>query len=345
MGPVKTGLPGGMMGNDVMEKSTAAEKSAAGIAGLEGVTPSPAAQDATQGLMFMPEESTFRSLYENLVDVFFPKKLPPLELTSTPIPVVDRMAVKRDPVSVGISTGIHVLLAGIIVFLVLHHFGIIAAAPKTATVVVDDLTPVKLMKANGGGGGGSHEKTPASKGSPPPPSKIPITPPTTHPVDNPALPVPVTMDIPKMPSTMPNIGLATSTATLASNGSGGGAGIGNGNGHGIGNGNGEGIGPCAASNNCFGISGVDKPPVPIYQPDPEFSEEARRVKQQGMVGACMWVNSNGTTSHIQIVQPLGFGLDEEAKKSLATWRFKPASKDGKPVTVSDVCVYVNFRMY
>ena len=59
----------------------------------------------------------------------------------------------------------------------------------------------------------------------------------------------------------------------------------------------------------------------------------------------MWVTASGTTTHIQIVQPLGFGLDEEAKKSLATWKFKPATKHGKAVTVSDVCVNVNFRMY
>lgn len=313
---------------------------------IAGVEPSPAVHDLSEGLLFLKEESTFGSLYENLLDVFFPKKLPPLELTSQPIPVVDRMAVKRDPVSTAISTGIHVLLAGIIVFLVLHHFGVVATTPPPKAVVIDaDLTPIKLVKSNGGGGGGSHEKTPPSKGAPPPPSKIPITPPTTHIPDQAKLTVPQTMDIPKMPTTMPNIGLATATATLASNGSGGGAGIGTGNGHGIGNGNGEGMGPCSAGNNCFGISGVDKPPVPIYQPQPEFSEEARRAKQQGMVGACMWVNSNGATSHIQIVQPLGFGLDEEAKKSLATWKFKPATKDGKAVTVSDVCVYVNFRMY
>jgi hypothetical protein len=36
--------------------------------------------------------------------VFFPVKLPPLELTSTPIPVPDRMAVKANPWAIGIST-------------------------------------------------------------------------------------------------------------------------------------------------------------------------------------------------------------------------------------------------
>jgi protein TonB len=122
--------------------------------------------------------------------------------------------------------------------------------------------------------------------------------------------------------------------------------MGNGNGKGIGNGNnGTGYGTCLAAEGCFGYGGVDQGPKPIATPQPEFSEEARKAKQQGIVGACMWVTSSGTTSHIQIVQPLGYGLDEEAKKTLATWKFKPAMKDGKAVTVSDVCVNVNFHMY
>ena len=45
-----------------------------------------------------------KTLYENIRDVFFPVKLPPLDLTSTPIPVPDRMAVKANPWAIGIST-------------------------------------------------------------------------------------------------------------------------------------------------------------------------------------------------------------------------------------------------
>ena len=43
------------------------------------------------------EKPIWKELYENVHDVFFPKKLPPLVLTSKPIPVPDRMAVKRSP--------------------------------------------------------------------------------------------------------------------------------------------------------------------------------------------------------------------------------------------------------
>ena len=43
------------------------------------------------------EKPIWKGLYESIHDVFFPPKLPPLELTSTPIPVPDRMEVKTNP--------------------------------------------------------------------------------------------------------------------------------------------------------------------------------------------------------------------------------------------------------
>jgi hypothetical protein len=43
------------------------------------------------------EQPIWVGLYESIRDVFFPPHLPPLELTSTPIPVPDRMAVKPNP--------------------------------------------------------------------------------------------------------------------------------------------------------------------------------------------------------------------------------------------------------
>src|SRR5579871_2869647 len=56
--------------------------------------------DALLGKAF-EEKPIWTGLYESIRDVFFPVKLPPLELTSTPIPVPDRMKVKANPVAVG----------------------------------------------------------------------------------------------------------------------------------------------------------------------------------------------------------------------------------------------------
>ncbi len=62
------------------------------------------------------EKSVFADLFENVHDLFFPQKLPPLELTSTPIPVADPMAVKRSPVSIAISTVINLGILAILLF-------------------------------------------------------------------------------------------------------------------------------------------------------------------------------------------------------------------------------------
>ena len=58
--------------------------------------------DAFLGKAFK-EEPIWVGLWASVKDVFFPVKLPPLVLTSTPIPVPDRMAVKANPWAIGIS--------------------------------------------------------------------------------------------------------------------------------------------------------------------------------------------------------------------------------------------------
>src|ERR1700749_4512490 len=56
------------------------------------------------------EKPIWAGLYESIRDVFFPVKLPPLQLTSTPIPVPDRMAVKANPWAIGISSNLNIAI-------------------------------------------------------------------------------------------------------------------------------------------------------------------------------------------------------------------------------------------
>src|ERR1700678_3388418 len=64
------------------------------------------------------EKPIWTGLYESIRDVFFPVKLPPLELTSSPIPVPDRMAVKPNPWAIGISGSVNILILVIVLFFV-----------------------------------------------------------------------------------------------------------------------------------------------------------------------------------------------------------------------------------
>jgi TonB family protein len=84
-------------------------------------------------------------------------------------------------------------------------------------------------------------------------------------------------------------------------------------------------------------------PVPIYKPEPEYSEEAREAKYQGAVTVTLIVDEHGLPKDINIVKKLGMGLDEQAVKTIEQWRFKPAMKDGAPVQVR-VTIEMIFRL-
>jgi TonB family protein len=86
------------------------------------------------------------------------------------------------------------------------------------------------------------------------------------------------------------------------------------------------------------------PPRAIYSQDPEFSEEARRQKVQGTVVLDIIVTSAGKATQIRVTQGRGYGLDEKAVEAVSKWKFEPATKDGKPVSV-EIAVEVDFRLW
>lgn len=93
----------------------------------------------------------------------------------------------------------------------------------------------------------------------------------------------------------------------------------------------------------FRIGGGVSAPVPIFRPEPEYSDEARRAKWQGAVLLQVAIDENGVPQNIQVIRPLGLGLDEKAIEAVQKWRFKPGQKDGTPVPVAAV-IEVNFRL-
>ncbi|HET8825195.1 MAG TPA: energy transducer TonB [Terriglobales bacterium] len=82
----------------------------------------------------------------------------------------------------------------------------------------------------------------------------------------------------------------------------------------------------------------------MYDPEPEYSEEARKIKQQGMVVLSVVVDQQGRPRNIHIARSLGLGLDEKAIDAVKRWKFTPGTKDGIPVAVQ-VNVEVSFRLY
>jgi len=85
------------------------------------------------------------------------------------------------------------------------------------------------------------------------------------------------------------------------------------------------------------------PPRLTHSPEPEYSEAARQTRAEGIVLLNLIVEADGSARDIQIVTPLGLGLDEEAVVAVSKWKFAPAQKESVPVPVS-VNVEVNFHL-
>lgn len=204
---------------------------------------------------------------------------------------------------------------------------------------------------HGGGSGGDHSQVPASRGTPPPFAAQQIAPPVIV-VRNPGpkLPVESTLQGPpelKLPESKQIGDLLASNVSVPSNGAGANGGIGSLRGSGIGPGQGSGYGLGTDGGCCTGVffpgKGVTAPQA-IYAPDPEYSDEARRVKHQGIVVLVIVVDRSGKPRDVRVARSLGMGLDQKAVEAVEKWKFTPGRKDGVAVA-TQVAVEVTFHLY
>ncbi len=73
-------------------------------------------------------------------------------------------------------------------------------------------------------------------------------------------------------------------------------------------------------------------PVEILsKPNPQFTEEARKLGVQGEVVLAVVFTASGKLRVLRVVQGLGHGLDESAWRAAEQISFKPAQRDGEPV--------------
>jgi TonB family protein len=71
----------------------------------------------------------------------------------------------------------------------------------------------------------------------------------------------------------------------------------------------------------------------IYSPPGQYSDSARKAKIRGDVLLEVIIASDGTVREARVLRPLHPDLDANALLAVKTWRFEPATKDGKPVTI------------
>lgn len=304
------------------------------------------------------QEPLWKSLFRELDDFFFPKKLPPLKLESKPEPVKEIWGFYSNWKMGALgATGTYVVIAAIIVGSYFVGRKVVAEIEKKPTVALIDPGDIPALKPSktqvgGGGGGGDRDVLQASKGKLPKFAMEQITPPmVVVRNDHPKLTAEPTVVIPPQvvlaSNNMPNLGDPMAGAVLPSNGTGSGGGIGSGGGGGVGSGHGPGFGPGeggGTGGGIFHVGGGVSPPRVIYQPEPEFSEEARKAKYQGVCTLGLIVGADGRPSNIRVLSSLGMGLDEKAIEAVKNWKFEPAMKEGHPVRV-EIAVEVDFHLY
>lgn len=87
------------------------------------------------------------------------------------------------------------------------------------------------------------------------------------------------------------------------------------------------------------------PPVPIRQPEAEYSDQARRDRISGYCLISLIVDAQGMPQNVHIIRSLEPSLDQKAIEAVSKYRFKPArKKDGTPVPVM-ITVEVAFHLY
>ncbi len=92
----------------------------------------------------------------------------------------------------------------------------------------------------------------------------------------------------------------------------------------------------------YRIGGGVSPPTCMKCPDP-VPKKSREAKLQGAVLLWCIVDEKGRAREIRVVEGLSMGLDEAAVRAVRRWRFRPASRKGKPVPVF-MNIEVNFRL-
>jgi len=252
-----------------------------------------------------------------------------------------------------ISIGLHVVLIGLIVIPLFTRVlpPSTQAKNKTDTMPLDispymAKLPAGAKPAGGGGGANDHTTAPVNRGKLPKFQWTQFTPPQVKIQNpNPKLPMDPSLlgppDLKVSNINAPTFGDPLANGVSESLGHGNGTGIGSGSGGGLGPGEGGGTGGGAFR---AGVNGVGMPSC-IYCPDPQYSDEARKAKYQGVVVLMVVITLDGRATNIQVVKSPGLGLDEKAIEAVRQWKFRPAVGPGGKSVPTQVPIEVTFRLF
>ncbi|HWN08796.1 MAG TPA: energy transducer TonB [Pyrinomonadaceae bacterium] len=88
---------------------------------------------------------------------------------------------------------------------------------------------------------------------------------------------------------------------------------------------------------------TDSRVVITSRPQPTYTKEARRNGIQGFVALRVLLSGKGKVSRIRVMKGLPAGLTETAMRAACKMKFRPATKDGAPVSQWVIAEYA-FRL-
>ncbi len=100
--------------------------------------------------------------------------------------------------------------------------------------------------------------------------------------------------------------------------------------------------PGAFEGGVFRIGGRIQPPVPLHTTQPVRPEGTRFADIQGIVSLSLVVDVTGCPVIIRVEHSLDTAIDETVVNAIKTWRFQPATLDGKQVRVW-ITIQVKFQ--
>jgi TonB family protein len=92
-----------------------------------------------------------------------------------------------------------------------------------------------------------------------------------------------------------------------------------------------------------GVQAQSGPRV-IYNPEPEYTEEARQARRGGTCSLSLIVGVDGKPRNIVVTKKVGMGLDEKAIEAVGKWKFEPARRYGRPV-MARLNLSLNFKVF
>ena len=84
------------------------------------------------------------------------------------------------------------------------------------------------------------------------------------------------------------------------------------------------------------------PPRATHAPQPEYPEKERNSGRDGSVELRAVVDTEGVPHDLAVSRSLSPAFDAAASKAVNTWRFSPATRNGKPVS-AQIAVQVTFH--